>query len=81
MSRRVLTFSPNLPVEIDMALKTTPFDAAEYITSEEDRADLLNDALSTNDQRVIDHALQVIERSRTMDHATFSSTMDVEQPK
>jgi DNA-binding phage protein len=81
MSRRVLTFSPNLSAEIIMAIKTTPFDAAEYITSEEDRADLLNDALSTNDKRVIDLALDVIERSRMMDVATFSSTMDTDESK
>jgi DNA-binding phage protein len=67
--------------ETIMKIETTPFDAAKYLTAEEDRADLLAQAQMTGDHRFIDAALRVIERSRTMDHATFSSTIDDEESK
>jgi probable addiction module antidote protein len=49
-----------------MTLKTEPFDAAEYLTTPESQAYLLNDALSTGDAGYIAHALGIIARARGM---------------
>jgi len=49
-----------------MALKTTPFDAAEYFDDAESQAELLADAFETGDATYIAHALGVIARARGM---------------
>ena len=49
-----------------MALKTTPFDAAEHITAPEDQMALLNDALASNNAAYISNALGVIARAQGM---------------
>jgi probable addiction module antidote protein len=45
-------------------VKTLPFDPAEHLTSPEDQAELLNDALDTGDATYIASALGVIARAR-----------------
>lgn len=49
-----------------MALKTKPFDAAEYLTDSESQAELLSDAFDSGDSGYIAHALGVIARARGM---------------
>ncbi|TIU35415.1 MAG: putative addiction module antidote protein, partial [Mesorhizobium sp.] len=49
-----------------MALKTTPFDAAEYFDDAESQAEFLADAFETGDATYIAHALGVIARARGM---------------
>ncbi|MDG4883837.1 addiction module antidote protein [Mesorhizobium sp. WSM4884] len=49
-----------------MALKTTPFDAAEYFDDAESQAELLVDAFETGDATYIAHALGIIARARGM---------------
>lgn len=47
-----------------MPLETTPFDAAEYLTSEEAQVELLKDAMEEGDPTYIAHALGVVARAR-----------------
>jgi len=47
-----------------MPLETTPFDAAEYLTSEEAQIELLKDAMEEGDPAYIAHALGVVARAR-----------------
>ncbi|GAM00545.1 addiction module antidote protein [Sphingomonas parapaucimobilis] len=47
-----------------MTTKTIPFDAAEYLTSTEDHAELLSDALAEGDAAYIAAALGTIARAR-----------------
>ena len=49
-----------------MALKTTLFDAAEYLTTPEMQADFLTDALESGDAGYIVHAIGIIARARGM---------------
>ena len=49
-----------------MAIKTTRFDASEYLDDAESHTELLNEALETKDPRVIVHAIGVIARARGM---------------
>jgi probable addiction module antidote protein len=49
-----------------MPLKTTPFDAAEYIDDAESQAELLNDAFESGDAGYIAHALGIVARARGM---------------
>ncbi len=49
-----------------MTLKTTIFDAAKYVHSPEDQADLLNDALTSGNASYITNALGIIARARGM---------------
>jgi probable addiction module antidote protein len=49
-----------------MALKTTPFDPAEYIGSPEAQAELLADAFESGDATYITNALGVVARARGM---------------
>lgn len=49
-----------------MALKTTKFDAAEYLRDDESQSFLLSDALETGDAAYIAHALGVVARARGM---------------
>lgn len=44
--------------------KTTPFDAAEWLTSEEAIAIFLNDAEATKDKEYIENARQVAKRAK-----------------
>jgi probable addiction module antidote protein len=47
-------------------MKTTVFDEAAYLTTEEDIAAYVTEALATGDTAVIAHALGVIARTRGM---------------
>lgn len=47
-----------------MVTATTPFDASEYLTTTEDHADLLSDALETEHLGYIAAALGVVAKSR-----------------
>lgn len=47
-----------------MPLETTPFDAAEYLTSAEAQIELLKDAIEEGDPTYIAHALGVVARAR-----------------
>lgn len=49
-----------------MPIKTTPFDAAEYIDDPESQAELLADAFETGNATYITHALGIIARARGM---------------
>ncbi|WP_423210544.1 addiction module antidote protein [Paracoccus yeei] len=49
-----------------MALQLKPFDAARYLSTEEDHADLLADAFATGDQTYIANALGVVARATGM---------------
>lgn len=49
-----------------MPLKTTPFDAAEYLDDTESQAELLNDAFASGDAGYIAHALGIVARARGM---------------
>lgn len=49
-----------------MATRTTPFDPADYLTSVEDQAELLNDALANGDATYFANAIGVIARARGM---------------
>jgi probable addiction module antidote protein len=47
-----------------MTIRTRPFDAANYLNSVEDQADLLNDAVADGDMRYIAAALGAVARAR-----------------
>jgi probable addiction module antidote protein len=47
-------------------LATRPFDAAEYLDSEESVAEYLTEALDSEDGAFVAHALGVVARSRRM---------------
>lgn len=47
-------------------IKTTPFDAAEYLDDPASQAELLADALETGNSTYITHALGVVARARGM---------------
>ena len=49
-----------------MAVTLKPFDAAKYLETEEDFAELLSDALETGDAAYIANALGVVARARGM---------------
>lgn len=49
-----------------MAIELTPFDAAAHITEADDLAELLADALATNDAHTIAGALGIVARARGM---------------
>lgn len=46
------------------AIKTRPYDAAEYLDTAADQADLLSDALDSGDARYIAYALGAVVRAR-----------------
>jgi probable addiction module antidote protein len=52
--------------DVTMPLETIPFDAAEYITTPEDQADLLTNALASGSAAYIANALGIIARARGM---------------
>ena len=47
-----------------MAIKARPFDAANYIDTAADQADLLSDAIDSGDPRYIAYALGAVARAR-----------------
>lgn len=47
-----------------MPIKTTPFDASEYLDDPVSQAELLADALETGDAAYITHALGIVARAR-----------------
>jgi probable addiction module antidote protein len=49
-----------------MAIKTLPFDAAEYLDTAESQAELLADAFESGDANYITHALGMVARARGM---------------
>lgn len=49
-----------------MAMKTLPFDAAEYLTDEESIADFLNASAEMGDPAVLLNALGTVARARSM---------------
>lgn len=49
-----------------MTIETQPFDAAEYLDDDETIAAFLSEALATNDQAYICHALGQVARARGM---------------
>jgi probable addiction module antidote protein len=49
-----------------MAVKTVPFDAAEYLTDEESIADFLNASAEMGDSAVLLNALGTVARARSM---------------
>jgi probable addiction module antidote protein len=51
---------------MNMAIKTTPFDSAEYLDSDETIAAYLDEALESADPAHIAHALGVVARAKGM---------------
>jgi len=49
-----------------MAIELTSLDAAVYLTEPDDQAELLADALATNDVHVIAKAIGIVARARGM---------------
>ncbi len=49
-----------------MAIETTPFDAAEYLTDPEDHEELLAEAFESGDKEFIKNALATVARARGM---------------
>jgi len=47
-----------------VSIKTRPFDAADYLETAADRADLLSDAVDSGDPRYIAYALGAVARAR-----------------
>jgi probable addiction module antidote protein len=47
-----------------MTIKTKPFDAADYLDTAADQADLLSDAVDSGDPRYIAYALGAVARAR-----------------
>jgi probable addiction module antidote protein len=47
-----------------MALKTIPFDAAEFLTDDETISEYLTDALESDDPKIIAKALGTVARAR-----------------
>lgn len=47
-----------------MPLKARPFDAADYLDTAADQADLLSDAIDSGDPRYIAYALGAVARAR-----------------
>jgi probable addiction module antidote protein len=54
-------------------MRTTRFDAAEYLGEPEDQVALLDEALATGDARVIVHAIGTIARARGMTELSRTS--------
>lgn len=49
-----------------MTVRLKPFDAAKYVATDDDHADLLSDAFASGDQTYIANALGVVARSKGM---------------
>lgn len=49
-----------------MAVQLKPFDAAKYLATDEDHADLLADAFASGDQTYIANALGVVAKAKGM---------------
>ena len=59
-------------------MKTTPFDAADYLETEEDVAAYLTEALATGDTAVVALALGAIARARGMTRIARASGLSRE---
>ncbi|GAA4221630.1 hypothetical protein GCM10022253_28120 [Sphingomonas endophytica] len=59
-----------------MAIPTTPFDAAKYLTDAESQLELLNEALDTKSARFVVHAIRVILRARSTAEPTTRLDID-----
>ena len=49
-----------------MSVKTTPFDSADYLKTDQDMADYINACLEENDPALTAHAVGVVARARGM---------------
>lgn len=49
-----------------MAIETIPFDAAEFLNTEEDQVQFLADAMEEGDPAYIAHAIGIVARARGM---------------
>ena len=49
-----------------MIIKTTPFDAAEYLGDAKGQLELINDAFESGDPQFIAHALDTVKRARSL---------------
>jgi len=49
-----------------MIIKTTPFDAAEFLGDAKSQLELINDAFESGDPRFIAHALDIVRRARSL---------------
>lgn len=56
-----------------MAIETTPFDAADYLTSEEAQVEFLADAFQEGDPAYIAHAIGIVARARGMSQVARNS--------
>ena len=54
-------------------MKTTVFDAAAYLETEEDIAAYMTEALATRDAAMIAHALRIVDRARKMNRIARKS--------
>ncbi|MBF0610540.1 MAG: transcriptional regulator [Magnetococcales bacterium] len=54
----------------------SPYDTANYLTSEEDRALYLEACLDEGDAELVVHALRTIERARNQHNDMDSATLD-----
>ncbi|VXC42437.1 helix-turn-helix domain-containing transcriptional regulator [Sphingomonas sp. 8AM] len=59
-----------------MAIPTTPFDAAKYLTDAESQLELLNEALDTKSAPVVVHAIRTIVRARGIAEPTTKLDID-----
>ena len=57
-------------------MKTTKFDAAKYFTEEDDRIDLLEDALATGEAGYIAAALGTIARAKGMSEVSAETGLN-----
>jgi probable addiction module antidote protein len=62
-----------------MKLKTTKWDAAEYLVSKEDIAIFMGEAFKTNDPAYIAHALGVVARAKGMKQIAEKTGLSREQ--
>ena len=49
-----------------MSVKTTPFDSADYLKTDQDIADYINACLEEHDPALLAHAVGVVARARGM---------------
>ena len=49
-----------------MSVKTTPFDSADYLKTDQDMAEYINACLEENDPALTAHAVGVVARARGM---------------
>lgn len=59
-----------------MAIKTAPFDAAKYFSTEEAQVDLLSDALQSGDAGYIAAAIGTVAKARGMTHVAAETGLN-----